>query len=75
MTRAEMLEAVGRLFVANGTEEELDQLLNELVRAAPHSGISDLIYYPDQERNEEQIVDEALRREQDYAAKNVIASI
>lgn len=74
MTRAEMLDAVRRLFIANGTEEELDQLRNELVKAAPHSGISNPIYYPDQEPNKEQIVDQTLRREQDYAAKNIIVS-
>lgn len=55
-----MIEAVRRLSVADGTEEELDQLINQLEMAAPHSKISNLIYYPDQDRTPEQIVDAAL---------------
>jgi len=60
LNRLEMIEAVRRLFVADGTEEELHQLLGQLDLAAPYSNISDLIYYPDQNRTPEQIVDVAL---------------
>lgn len=68
MTRSEMVGVVKRLFAADGSEGELDQLLDRLVRAVPHANISDLIYYPEKDRDEERIVDEALRREQAYAA-------
>ena len=66
MTRSEMVRAVERLSVADGNEAELHELRQQLKMVLPHANISDLIYYPDQERTEEQIVDEALRREQEY---------
>lgn len=69
MTRSEMVDAVKRLFAADGDEDELDQLLDRLVRAVPHANVSDLIYYPEKDRDEERIVDEALRREHAHAAK------
>ena len=69
MTRSEMVAAVRRLFAADGNEQELDQILDCLVQSVPHADISDLIYYPDKSFSEEEIVDEALRREQAYAAK------
>ncbi len=69
MNRLEMVNAVKRLNIADGTEAELDLILHHLVNAAPNSAISDLIYYPDAERTPEQIVDEALRREKEYAAR------
>ncbi len=68
MTRSEMVAAVKRLFIAAGSEEELHALRQQLKTAVPHANISDLIYYPDEDRDEEQIVDEALRREEEYAA-------
>ena len=60
MNRLEMIKAVRRLLVADGTEEELHQFLDQLDAAAPCSNFSDLIYYPDQSRTPEQIVDVAL---------------
>lgn len=69
MNRSEMIGAVKRLFVSDCSEEELDLLLGNLVKTTPHAGISDMIFYPDEERTPEQIVDEALRREREYAAE------
>lgn len=60
MNRSEMIAAVERLLVADGTEEELDRLLDKLVETVPGAGISDLIYWSDQERAPEQIVEAAL---------------
>lgn len=74
MNRLSMVDAIRRLFTADGTEEELDQLLDRLVQAVPHADISDMIYYPDQDRSAEQIADEALRREREHAAKLPAAS-
>lgn len=64
MTRIEMLAMVKRLFIADGTESEINEMVHRLDAAVPHANISDMIYYPDQDHDEEQIVDEALRREQ-----------
>ncbi len=55
-----MIKAVERLFAADGTEEELNQLVCQLDLAAPNSTISNLIYYPDKDRTAEEIVDLAL---------------
>ncbi len=62
MDRTEMIAAVERLFSADGTEAELDGLLDRLDRATPGGGISDLIYHFNQKRTPEQIVDMALAR-------------
>lgn len=47
----------------------MDYILDELEIAFPHAAIIDLIFYPDIERLPEQVVDEALRREAEWAAK------
>lgn len=73
MNRSDMIALVERLAAADGTEEELDGILDQLVNSAPNSMISDLIYYPDAERDPEQIVDEALRREEEHAAGTPLA--
>lgn len=44
----------------------LDLLLGKLVETTPHTGISDMIFYPDEDRTPAQIMDEALRREREH---------
>ena len=63
MKRSEMIEKVQRLLTADGSEDELEALLLELIAAAPDAEISDLIYYPSYDLSAEEIVDEALFRD------------
>jgi hypothetical protein len=50
MNRTDMIRAVRRLLTGDASDAELDSLPLELDRAAPGSGITDLIYYPDKQR-------------------------
>jgi hypothetical protein len=45
---------------AEGTEDELDEMLTELQQQLPHAEISNLIYWDDRDLTPEQIVEEAL---------------
>ena len=44
----------------DGTETEIDELLQLLERNVPHPEVSDLIFYPDREMTAEEVVDRAL---------------
>ena len=68
MTHSEMLDAVRKVFFVHGTDEEIDHLVLELDALVPNANISDMIFYPDVKRDPEQIVAEALRREEQHAA-------
>ena len=59
MTRDELIELVVTIkSVGDRTEEEIDQLIDQLERNVPHPEVSDLIYYDD--LTAEEIVDKAL---------------
>jgi hypothetical protein len=62
MTRDELVQAVRRIIVADGTEEELDSLLALVERNVPHPAVSDLIFYPPNgiELSAEEVVGTAL---------------
>ena len=69
MTRQDMIDAVERLFYADGSEDELHILRQKLKEIVPHGNISDLIFYPEVELTAEQTVDEALWREAEHVAQ------
>ncbi len=60
VTRIELIEWVRKLMNAEGTEAELDDMLNELQQQLPYTEISNLIYWDDRALSPEQIVEEAL---------------
>lgn len=62
MDRTKMIQVVQRIFLGDGSEEEINHLLHSLINALPNANVSDMIYYPDQRRSAEELVDEALRR-------------
>ena len=70
MPPEEMIEAINELDREPLSERRRDAPINSLIAAAPHARISDLIYYPDQDRTPEEIVNEALRRENEWRAGN-----
>lgn len=69
MTRDEILQAVTKLYAGDGIEEEDVALVNRLRRELPHAKISDLIFHDFRGLTPEQVVDEAMQREADYARK------
>jgi hypothetical protein len=55
-----LIDLVRKLMNAEGTEDELDEVLTELQQQLPHAEISNLIYWDDRDLTPEQIVEEAL---------------
>ena len=61
LSKIELIALVQRIMDADGTEEELDQMLDDLQGNLIHPGVSDLIYYPKNgESTAEEVVEEAL---------------
>ena len=55
-----MINLVNRIVECEGSEEEIDEMIEVVKRNVPHPEISDLIYWNDEELTPEQIVDKAL---------------
>lgn len=55
-----LVELVRKLMNAEGTEDELDDMLSELQHQLPYAEISNLIFWDDRDLTPEQIVEEAL---------------
>ncbi|RAV17837.1 bacteriocin immunity protein [Paenibacillus contaminans] len=60
LSRSELISIVEKIMQAEGTEEELDELLDVLGKNVPHPEVSNLIFWNDQELSAEEVVDEAL---------------
>lgn len=60
LSRQELIALVTKIVNAEGTEEELDQWLEMVMRQVPHPQVSDLIYWHEPELTPEEIVDAAL---------------
>ena len=69
LNREDILQAVIKLYAGDGVEEEDIAMVNRLRQELPHSKISDLIFHDFRGLTPEQVVDEAFRREADYARK------
>lgn len=60
LTREKLINLVNRIVECEGSEEEIDEMIEVVKRNVPHPEISDLIYWNDEELTPEQIVDKAL---------------
>ena len=60
MTRDDLIQLVEKIIKVQGTEEEIDKMLNLLQSKVPYPGVSDLIYWNEDNLTVEQIVDKAL---------------
>jgi hypothetical protein len=59
MTQEELVELVKEIINVKGkTEEEIDDLIDILIKNVPHSEVTDLIYWTD--LTPEEVVDKAL---------------
>ena len=56
LTREELINLVNRIVECEGSEEEIDEMIEVVKRNVPHPEISDLIYWNDEELTPEQIV-------------------
>ncbi|MDP1511233.1 bacteriocin immunity protein [Paenibacillus sp. CMAA1739] len=61
LNRSELIQLVEKIIRCEGTEEELDNMLNVVMQNTPHPEISNLIYWDDRGLSAAEIVDEALR--------------
>ncbi|MHA7583193.1 bacteriocin immunity protein [Paenibacillus vandeheii] len=55
-----LIDLVRKLMNAEGTEDELDEILTELEQEMPYAEVSNLIFWDDRDLTPEQIVEEAL---------------
>ena len=60
LSRLELIELVEKIMKSNGTEEEIDNMIEVLERNVPHPEVSDLIFWNEEGLTPEQIVDIAL---------------
>jgi hypothetical protein len=65
LTKGELIELIRRISNADGTEAELDAMMEKIERGVPHPEVSDLIFYPPEgkELTAEEIADRALSYE------------
>ena len=60
LTREELTNLVNKIVECEGSEEEIDEMIEIVKRNVPHPEISDLIYWNEEELTPEQILDKAL---------------
>lgn len=70
MTRDEVLLIVRQIYSGPAENVIITPLLERLQKALPYSGDSDLIFHNPEELTPEQVVDEAMRRAAEHAAKH-----
>ena len=63
LSREELIKLVSSLMEGEGTEEEVDHKIDLLEGSLSHPHVSNMIFWPDQERTPEEIVDIALAYE------------
>jgi hypothetical protein len=67
MNRGDILSAVRAICFGPPRNDVITPLLEKLIEALPHSDIIDLIFWNPVVLTPEQIADEAMRREAEYA--------
>jgi hypothetical protein len=70
MKRDDILSAVRAIYFGDTDDAVVMPLLDKLEDALPHSEICDLIFHDFRGLTPEQVVDEAIRREAEYASKH-----
>ena len=69
MNKDEILTIAKAIYFGPTDNDVVTPLREKLRDALPHSGINDLIFWNPVELTPEQVVDEAIRREAEYACK------
>ncbi|WP_309398744.1 bacteriocin immunity protein [Cerasicoccus maritimus] len=60
LTREELIALVERIENAEGSENEIDRMIEVLEENVPDPNVSDLIFYPEEKMTAAQVVDKAL---------------
>lgn len=61
LTREELISLVNKIVECEGSEEEINKMIEVIEKNVPHPEVSDLIYWNEEELTSEQIVDKALK--------------
>lgn len=61
LNKEELIKIVEKIINAEGSEEELDNLIDVLEKSVPHPNVSDLIFWNEEELSATEIVEEALK--------------
>jgi hypothetical protein len=67
MNRDDIIAIVREIYFGPTSEGVVTPLLEKLTEALPHSTVTDLIYWNPVELTPEQVVDEAMKQEAEYA--------
>ena len=70
MEKDRILELVKSIYTGSTDNAVVDPILDKLEEALPHGNICDLIFQDMRNLTPEQVVDEALRREAEHAARS-----
>jgi len=60
LSKEDLIELVRKIMNVEGTEEEIDDMIDILKSSVPHPEVSDLIYWNENDLTPEQIVEQAL---------------
>ncbi|BFH62866.1 bacteriocin immunity protein [Paenibacillus azoreducens] len=60
LRKKELLELVEKIMQADGSEQEIDEMIDVLERNVPHPQVSDLIFWNEKELTPEEIIEEAM---------------
>ncbi|MFE5321528.1 bacteriocin immunity protein [Paenibacillus sp. NPDC056579] len=60
LSKEELIELVRKIMNVEGSEEEIDNMIDLLKYSVPHPEVSDLIYWNENELTAEQVVEQAL---------------
>lgn len=61
LNKEELIKIVEKIINAEGSEEELDDLIDVLEKNVPHPNVSDLIFWNEEELSAAEIVEEAFK--------------
>lgn len=61
LNKEDLIKIVEKILNAEGSEEELDNLIDILEKNVPHPNVNDLIFWNEEELSATEIVEEALK--------------
>ncbi|GED72993.1 hypothetical protein BRE01_66950 [Brevibacillus reuszeri] len=60
LSKEDLIELVGKIMNVEGSEEEIDRMIEILKQSVPHPEVSDHIFWNENDLTPEQVVEQAL---------------
>ena len=60
LSKKELINLVKRIIQVDGSEEEINEMINVLKKNVPHPSVTDLIFYSEDDMTAEEIIEKAL---------------